>query len=137
MPEHETLMAEARQARAAGRVDLAHATYARAALAARDAGAPIAVADALRHLSDLDREAGRPTPALAAAQEAVALYRARADAPRLSLANALRQTALALEALGRPALDAWREAGDLYAELGVEAGVTEAEHHLGVTRRPR
>lgn len=64
------------------------------------------------------------------------LYGAQGPEHRLDLANALRLTALALEALDRPALQAWREAGDLYAELDIAAGLAEAERHLGLAVRP-
>lgn len=50
----------------------------------------------------------------------------------LDLANALRVTALAMEASMKPgdATSLWREAGMLYAEAGVGEGVAECERCL-------
>lgn len=130
------LLDDAHAIRAAGRTERARELYVEAVEAARRAGEPGLLAHALRHVSDLDREAGRADQALSAAEEAVGLYRAQPDIPRLDLANALRLAALAREALARPATEAWREAGDLYADLDIEAGVAEAERHLGLMVRP-
>jgi hypothetical protein len=51
----------------------------------------------------------------------------------LDLANALRVTALAFEALARraEAVARWRRARELYAALGVLEGVTECDDYLG------
>ena len=130
------LLEDAYAIRAAGRAERARELYVQAAEAARRSGDPGLLAHALRHVSDLDREAGHAEQALSAAEEAADLYRAQPDVSRLDLANALRLAALAREALGRPATDAWREAGDLYADLDIEAGVAEAERHLGLMVRP-
>lgn len=129
------LLDEAHAIRAAGRLDDARNLYAEAERAAREARLDDLLAHALRHLSDLDREAGRLDEALHAAEEAVALYRGQAGIARLDLANALRQAALAREALGRPSDEAWREAGALYAELDIAAGVAESERRLGAIVR--
>ena len=87
-------------------------------------------AHALRHLSDIDREAGRPSEALGHAGQAASVYRAK-GAP-LDLANALRLKALALDELRRPeqAAAVWTQARDLYAAEGVAAGVAECEARL-------
>lgn len=135
MQDFEPLFVAARQASAAGHPDQARDLYAKAADKAREVGAAVPLAHALRHVSDLDREAGRPEPALAAADEAVALYRASANATALDLANALRLGALAREDLGRPAADLWREAGALYMDADVEAGVEEARRRLNLATR--
>jgi hypothetical protein len=132
LQDFEPLLVAARQARTAGHPDQARDLYAKAAERARAVGAALSLAHALRHISDLDREAGQAERALRAADEAVGLYRASPGVTSLDLANALRLSALAREALGRPAIDLWREAGALYLAADVEAGVEEAERRLGV-----
>lgn len=126
----EALLVEARAARRAGRADEARETYDRTRLAARDAGRPLLEGDALRHLSDLDREAARREQALSAAEQAVTLYET-ADRP-LDLANSLRLKALALEGLmsRTDARPAWIRARDLYAAAAVADGVAECEERL-------
>lgn len=135
MQDFEPLFVAARQAANAGHADQARDLYAEAADKARTVGAAVALAHALRHVSDLDREAGRAEPALAAADEAVALYRASPDAAILDLANALRLAALAREALGQGATDLWREAGALYQDADIAAGVEEAQRRLNLATR--
>jgi len=130
------LLEDAYAIRAAGRAERARELYVQAVEIARRSNEHDLLAHALRHVSDLDREAGRAEAALSAAEEAVDLYRAQPEVPRLDLANALRLSALAREALARPAAEAWREAGDLYVDLDIEAGVAEAERHLGLMVRP-
>ncbi|MDR6624139.1 GNAT family N-acetyltransferase [Caulobacter segnis] len=135
MHDFEPLFVAAQQASAAGHPDQARDLYAKAADRARAAGVALPLAQALRHLSDLDREAGETQSALAAADEAVALYRASPDATDLDLANALRLSALAREAFGQAATDMWREAGALYQDADVEAGVEEARRRLNLATR--
>jgi GNAT superfamily N-acetyltransferase len=135
LQDFEPLFVAAQQANAAGHPDQARDLYAKAADKARAVGAAVPLAHALRHVSDLDREAGRAEPALAAAEEAVALYRASSEATDLDLANALRLSALAREALGQVATDLWREAGALYQDADVEAGVEEAQRRLNLATR--
>lgn len=136
MRDIEGLLADAHEIRHRGHPEPARALYAEAVAAARAADDAPRLAKALRHLSDMDREAGQLDAALAAAEEAAALYGALGREAHLDLANALRLTALALEALGRSAIQPWRDAGDLYAELDIAAGLAEAERHLGLAVRP-
>ena len=128
----EALLAQARALRTAGQVDAAATAYRDAATLARAADAPLGLAHALRHLSDLAREAGRDDEALATGSEALALYRAQAAPQPLDLANALRVKALALDLNDQhdAAVSLWREARGLYAGLGISAGVAECEQHL-------
>lgn len=116
---------QARQRRASGDVPGAGHALAEAADLARTAG-DSRLAYALRHLSDLQREANLLTESHASAGEAVAVL--RAAGPSLDLANALRLRALAADALGfdRAAAD-WAEAGQLYRALGVAEGVADCE----------
>ena len=62
----------ARDAAAEGRAGDARNSYARAAALSRESGAPLLQAHALRHLSDLDREADHLEQALAHAEQAAA-----------------------------------------------------------------
>lgn len=135
MQDFEPFFVAALQAANAGHPDQARDLYAKAADKAREVGAALPLAHALRHVSDLDREAGEPRSALVAADEAVALYRASPEATDLDLANALRLGALAREALGQAATDLWREAGALYMDADVKAGVEEAQRRLNLATR--
>ncbi len=85
-------------------------------------------AHCLRHLGDILRQSGRGREAHDALQAAETLYRTLDDP--LGLANTLRQIAL-LHHGSFEALPLWREARDLYRHLGIEAGVAEADCHLG------
>lgn len=129
----EEIIRDAREQRSVGRVTAARSGYGRAADLARAAHEHGLLAHALRHLSELDRLGGDHAAALIAGSEAVALYRENPDAAQLDLANALRVSALALDALGRPhdAGSVWREARNLYAQLDVTEGVAECDSQLG------
>ena len=128
----EAHLTTAREAMAEGRAADARNSYARAAALSRESGAPLLQAHALRHLSDLDREADHLEQALAHAEQAAALYRANGQGTSLDMANAVRLKALALDSLRRqePARLAWTTARDLYAEAGIAAGVAECEARL-------
>lgn len=127
----EAHLSTAREARADGRPIDARNAYARAAALARESARPLLRAHALRHLSDLDREARHPGEALAHAEQALALYRSN-GADALDLADALRLKALALDGLRKAdqAVSAWTEARDLYTAAGAESGVAECEDRL-------
>ena len=125
----EAHLATAREAMAEGRAGDARNSYARAAALSRESGAPLLQAHALRHLSDLDREADHLEQALAHAEQAAALYRSNGQGASPDMANALRLKALALDALRRPAAarTTWGAARALYAAAGVAAGAAECE----------
>jgi hypothetical protein len=122
----------ARSDRNAGRHEEAERGYAAAATQARSEDEPVALAHALRHVSDLARERGAAAEALSAAAEAVAIYRAQSETRPLDLANALRLNALGLTeaSRGSEAASLWLEARDLYSAAGVQAGVEDADAHL-------
>ena len=122
----------ARDAAAEGRAGDARNSYARAAALSRESGAPLLQAHALRHLSDLDREADHLEQALAHAEQASALYSANGQGASVDMANALRLKALALDSLRRaaPAQAAWRAARDVYVAADVETGVAECNVRL-------
>lgn len=128
----EVHLALARQATAEGRAGEARNSYARAAALSRESGAPLLQAHALRHLSDLDRQADHLEQALAHAEQAVALYGANGQGASLDMANALRLKALVLDSLRRlqPARLVWTAARDLYVALGNADGVVECEARL-------
>lgn len=127
-----THLTAAREARAEGRRMDARNAYAQAAALSREGGEALLQAHALRHLSDIDREMGQPDGALAHAEQALALYRAHGGGEEADVPNALRLKALALDALRRreAAVAAWTEARDLYAGIGVTAGVDECGARL-------
>lgn len=131
----ETLIETAREAVADGRPADARNAWAKASALARESSEPALQAQALRHLSDLDRVAGRAEMALASAEQAIALYRVQTAASPLDLANGYRLAALALEDLRRyrPAVDRWGQARALYAEVGVQAGVDECDGRLAAS----
>lgn len=128
----EALLARARDERTAGHTGQARATYGMAATKARDSGHPGLLAHALRHICELDRKDGKSDHAMVTGREAVAIYRSMPEASPLDLANALRVTALAMEASMKPgdATSLWQEAEMLYAEAGVGEGVAECGRHL-------
>jgi exonuclease VII small subunit len=128
--EHHLTLA--RKAAAEGRAGDARNSYARAAALSRESGAPLLQAHALRHLSDLDRQADHLEQALAHAEQAAALYRANAQGTSPDMANALRLKGLALDGLRKTgqARDAWAAARELYALAGVADGVAECERRL-------
>jgi arsenate reductase len=122
----------ARAARAAGDIAGAIAGYAAAALASEAAGDVALLAHALRHVGDLQFEAGDPVASAASLRKALGHYRGLGAGHDLDLANTLRGLARATAAIDGPAraLDAWREARDLYAACGVDAGVVECDRRL-------
>jgi hypothetical protein len=128
--EHHLTLA--REAAAEGRAGDARNSYARAAALSRESGAPLLQAHALRHLSDLDRQADHLEQALAHAEQAAPLYRANAQGTSPDMANTLRLKGLALDGLRKTgqARDAWSAARELYALAGVADGVAECERRL-------
>jgi hypothetical protein len=128
--EHHLTLA--RKAAAEGRAGDARNSYARAAALSRESGVPLLQAHALRHLSDLDRQADHLEQALAHAEQAAALYRANAQGTSPDMASTLRLKGLALDGLRKTgqARDAWSAARELYALAGVADGVAECERRL-------
>jgi len=122
----------AREAAAEGRAGEARNSYARAAALSRESGAPLLQAHALRHLSDLDRQADHLEQALAHAEQAAALYRANGQGTSPDMANALRLKGLALDGLRKTAQAraAWTAARELYTRAEVADGVAECDRRL-------
>ena len=122
----------AREAAAEGRAGEARHSYARAAALSRESGAPLLQAHALRHLSDLDRQADHLEQALAHAEQAAALYRANGQGTSPDMANALRLKGLALDGLRKTeqARAAWTAARELYTRAEIADGVAECDRRL-------
>jgi tetratricopeptide (TPR) repeat protein len=123
----ESALQDARRERAEGRTSEAEQAYNRAAELARSFEDSAGLAHALRHISDLERARGASEQARQHASEAVELYRSGED--RLGLANAIRSQALSAASTDE-AQSCWREARELYASLGITAGVTECDFRL-------
>lgn len=123
----EVALRDARRYRNEGRAADAEQAYYRAADLARENGNQLALAHALRHMSDLARQRAGLVDAWAYASEAASLYRQSDD--RLGLANAMRLQALSATG-NEEAKHCWREARDLYLALGVITGVDECDSHL-------
>jgi tetratricopeptide (TPR) repeat protein len=123
----EVALRNARDQRREGRKREAEGFYVQAAELARSVGDQMALAHALRHLSDLALARGASAKAWQDASEAAVLYRQSDDT--LGLANAIRLKALSVDD-PEEAQACWHEACDLYSRLGVEAGVAECESHL-------
>jgi tetratricopeptide (TPR) repeat protein len=110
--------------------------YIEAMAAAQKAGDLKAQMHHARHAGDLYRELGQYDEAYAFISIALGCYR---DNPPgdLELANTLRVAALIDEMYvdnGRQA-ELWREAGDLYAKVGVQVGVDECTRRLRALRK--
>ena len=108
--------------------------YRKAADCARQAGDVGSLAHCLRHIGIIAIDENDNQAALAAGQEAVAIYREREE-DSLELANALRVTALANAAIGQrdQAVPGWIEARSIYLQLGISSGVAEADRWLAIT----
>jgi tetratricopeptide (TPR) repeat protein len=128
------LISQAKTSQQRGKAAEALAHYHKAAARARQSGDLVQLAYCLRHVSAIALELNDNEAALSAGEEAVAIYRECADDP-LGLANALRVTGLAQAALGQrdEAAACWFEARNLYQQLGIQAGVAEADDWLGAT----
>jgi tetratricopeptide (TPR) repeat protein len=117
--------------------DAALPLYEEAVALCREEGNPLALAHTVRHLGDIHQDAGRLEEAEPCYAEALALYRANAsEASALDVANAVRPYAILKGAVGEraAATNLWEEARDLYAEVGIQAGVDEGEAHLAALR---
>jgi len=106
----------------------------------REEGNPLALAHTVRHLGDIHQDAGRLEAAEPCYVEALELYREhRSEAAPLDVANAVRPFAILKEVGGDRdlAIELWREARAGYLEVGIQAGVDEADVHLaGLSQQP-
>ena len=95
---------------------------------------PLRLAHTVRHVGDILREDKQLEPAGPCYREALEIYRAHEDTPPLDLANAIRGYALLKAETGerQDAIALWQEAGELYAQVHVEAGVAESERRVAL-----
>jgi tetratricopeptide (TPR) repeat protein len=114
--------------------DAALRLYEEAVAIYRSLDDPLRLAHTIRHLGDILRHEQQHAPAEACYSEALQIYRLHAETPPLDLANALRGFALLKDSNGDTAAAAslWREAGNLYATVNVQAGVDESKRQLAL-----
>jgi tetratricopeptide (TPR) repeat protein len=95
-------------------------------------GALLKVAHTIRHVADIQRHEGNHRLAEVCYEEALRIYREHSKTPPLDLANALRGSALLKESMGeiKQAFVQWQEAGELYADVHVDAGVVESRRRM-------
>jgi len=115
-------------------VDAARMHYEEAAAVYRTLDDPLRLAHTVRHVGDILREDKQLEPAGPCYREALEIYRAHEDTPPLDLANAIRGYALLKAETGerQDAIALWQEAGELYAQVHVEAGVAESERRVAL-----
>ncbi len=108
--------------------------YEEAVAILRELDEPLRLAHTIRHLGDLHHDAGRAALAEPCYQEAVALYRSQEQARPLDVANAIRSLAVLKGEAGEmeESTMLWREAHDLYASVGISAGVAESAARLAI-----
>lgn len=128
----ETWVDAGRRARREGRLEEALSLYERAAAAYREGGDSLRLAHTVRHVGDIQRQAGRPELAEPRHREALDLYRRHPNPPRLDLANAIRPLAILEERAGRTeeARRLWTEARELYTACGIAEGAAESSRRL-------
>ena len=119
-----------------GQVDLAIAHYEEALALELTLGDYQCIAHTARHLGDMHVHQKRPKDAEPFFEEAMTLYRGDPETEPLNLANALRGYALLKQALGdvEATRASFKEARELYAELGIDAGVEECDRCLAAIR---
>jgi len=103
--------------------------YAEAVALLRSLDEPLKLAHTVRHLGDVQRRAGQLAEALPCYEEALGIYREHPETVPLDLGNALRGYGLLLEAMGDPgrAREVWAQVLGIYREVGIQAGIDEAE----------
>ena len=114
--------------------DAALKNYEEAAAIYCAAGDVLDWAHTVRHVGDILRNMGRKDLAEPYFRTALDLYRGDARTAPLDLANTLRGYALLMDDNGESvrAKPLWQEARDLYAAVGVDAGVKESSRRLAL-----
>ena len=120
-----------------GRTEAARALYEEAVGICRGEPDALELAHTIRHLGDIYQGAGRLTLAESCYDEALLLYRGHKGTLPLDLANAIRSAAVLKERAGEPdaAMGLWKEAGELYKSVDVQAGVAECSARLALLKR--
>ena len=108
--------------------------YKSAVAALRNAGDPLRLAHAVRHLGDAYCYAGDASLAEPCYVEALSIYRGHEDRRPLDLANAVRSFAVLKDEGGatQEAQNLWQEAHDLYVSVNVPAGIAESAARLAL-----
>jgi tetratricopeptide (TPR) repeat protein len=90
----------------------------------------------VRSVGDILQDQGKFEEALPCYEEALAIYRSHAATTPLDLGNTLRGYALLQQGLGQKAeaIEFWQETLVLYKQVGVDAGIKEAERRLTALR---
>ena len=99
-----------------------------------DSDDQLKIAHCTRHLADLQRESGLREQAADNYREALRIYRMHAGVSQLDLANALRGYGLLMLSQEEKtlAVTLWKEVHQLYSNLGLQEGVTEADQKLAL-----
>lgn len=115
-----------------GNTAMAARHYRDAVAILRSGDQPLVLAHTIRHLGDILRERGELDEAVPCLSEALEIYRRHKEAAPLDVANAIRVYALLKGSMGnaQESAELWREAGDLYQSLGLEAGVSESKERI-------
>ncbi|MDX1393174.1 MAG: hypothetical protein R3195_02240 [Gemmatimonadota bacterium] len=130
----KSLMGVGQIHRDVGDPSAARAPYEEAVGVCRGLDDPLFLAHTVRHLADLHLSEDRLEAAEPLYAEALALYREHGtDARAGDVANALRPYAILRERAGdtASAIRFWEEAKASYAAADMQAGVDEADEHLG------
>jgi tetratricopeptide (TPR) repeat protein len=132
MPTAAESIAEGKQARTRGHLDVPRGHYAEAAEIYRGENNRLAYAHTIRHIADMYLDEAKHAEAKPLYEEALEIYRSSLDTKLLDLANTVRPYALLNEAIGNleAARQHWQEARNLYASLRLDAGVEECSKHL-------
>jgi tetratricopeptide (TPR) repeat protein len=115
-----------------GHLDAALKCYEEAVCLYRSLDRPLVLAHTVRHVADILRNQIQLDLATRHYKDALAIYRAHVETPPLDLANAIRGYALTAEETGEAgvARELWQEAKGLYSQVGVAAGIAEADARI-------
>jgi tetratricopeptide (TPR) repeat protein len=115
-------------------LDSARQLFEEAALIYHADGHQLRLAHTFRHVADIHLDQGNHAPAERCYDLALEIYRNHPDTPLLDLANAIRGLAILKGEIrqNQQAILLWREAGELYAAVDVQAGVAESGHRIGL-----
>jgi tetratricopeptide (TPR) repeat protein len=109
--------------------------YEKATALLRNSTNKMKFAHTVRHLGDVYVELQNWPSAEPCFVEALNIYRSQPSSHVLDFANAIRAYAVLKDKSGKPdeSRKLWAEAGRMYRELGISAGVEECNLHAGPT----